>query len=396
MRGSNIITINGQPYDALTGMPLPKSAYAQPSSAPVPTPAQAPVPAPAPVRSTDGMQRTVRTAATAVHGRPQKSKTLMRSVLKAPHASALPKQPVKRSSQIRRFSQPQPSSLHVRPRETEIVNLRQAAQPVSPAPAVRQTEAIRPSQPRQPHAIQTQQPHPVRAAVAAPQQAPVSRQSVATPAAHQHAPQGQPTGQHKAAHPAVAAAQPTRPAPLQGSELKEALIKEQLRHVDVEQQPVAHKKQRRHPRLASIVAGVSAIVLLGGYLTYLNLPSLSIKVAAAQAGFAATYPSYQPSGYSFNGPVAYSPGEVKVRFKSNTNQYAYSLVQKASSWDSQAVLDNFVVKQSREYATLQERGLTIYLYDNKATWVNGGVLYTIDGNAPLSSEQIQKIASSTL
>jgi hypothetical protein len=33
---------------------------------------------------------------------------------------------------------------------------------------------------------------------------------------------------------------------------------------------------------------------------------------------------------------------------------------------------------------------------DKAAWVNGGTLYVVQGNAPLSSEQIQKIASSTL
>lgn len=137
-------------------------------------------------------------------------------------------------------------------------------------------------------------------------------------------------------------------------------------------------------------------MVLGGYLTYLNLPSLSIRVAASQAGVDASYPTYQPSGYSFTGPVAFSPGEVRVNFASNTNDYDYSLVQRASSWDSQAVLDNYVTKETEQYATLQERGLTIYLMENKAAWVNGGVFYTIEGDAPLSSEQIQKIASSTL
>jgi hypothetical protein len=44
--------------------------------------------------------------------------------------------------------------------------------------------------------------------------------------------------------------------------------------------------------------------------------------------------------------------------------------------------------------TYSERGLTVYTYGSKAAWVNGGILYTLNGNAPLNSDQILKIASS--
>ncbi len=299
--------------------------------------------------------------ARSMHAQPQKSKTLMRSVLKSPQPIAHPAQPVKRSPQIQRFSKIEPSQYH------------------APKPA-----AVAPLQ----HVTAHTPVHSGHSQAAPAHRAPVRHPEPVAPIVSQV------------------------PAPLRGTHLKEALINEQLAGI-LPKTAQQHKNDEhavdddrprskfsamrgRHPRIASAVAGIAALVILGGYLTYLNLPSLSIKVAASQAGFSATYPSYQPAGYSFNGPVAFSPGEVKVHFKSNTNDYAYTLVQQASGWDSQAVLDNFVVKQSQEYATLQERGLTIYLYDNKATWVNGGVLYTIDGNAPLSSEQIQKIASSTL
>ena len=45
-------------------------------------------------------------------------------------------------------------------------------------------------------------------------------------------------------------------------------------------------------------------------------------------------------------------------------------------------------------AEIAANGLTIYSYGTHAAWVNAGILYTVDGNAELAPEQIQKIAAS--
>ena len=119
-----------------------------------------------------------------------------------------------------------------------------------------------------------------------------------------------------------------------------------------------------------------------------------MRVAATRAGISANYPNYQPDGYHFAGPITYQPGEVTIDFKSNTNDNGFAIKQKASNWDSQAVLDNYVNKQTGTYLTYQERGLTIYSFGNRAAWVNGGLLYTIDGDAPLNSDQLLRIATS--
>lgn len=257
-----------------------------------------------------------------------------------------------------------------------------------PRPAVRRSDMIQRFAPIQPQPVPSKQSQ-VQATATNTAKAPAAPRSEVTAVA--------PRTQHAAA-PA-----PQKAAPLQGSALKEQLIKnrmdEAVAHEKAEK-PTKAKSHTSHPksrrRASTIASGVAALVLLGGYLTYLNLPSLSIRVAAARANVNANYPSYQPAGYSFAGPVAFSPGEVRVNFQSNTNDYDYSLVQRSSNWDSQAVLDNYVLEETEQYATLQERGLTIYLMERKAAWVNGGTLYVIEGDAPLSSEQIQKIASSTI
>lgn len=206
----------------------------------------------------------------------------------------------------------------------------------------------------------------------------------------------------------------------EAAQIKHTAKKQQVAHTatkqHVEPKPAAHVKEtaivkamhnskphkqikqsfaKRHPKLVSAGTASLAVVLLAGYMTYINLPNLSVKVAAIQAGVDASYPSYQPSGYSLNGPVAYSNGEVSMKFAANVGPQDFTVSQTKSSWDSSALLDNLVQPSSGgNYATFNDSGLTIYIYDTNAAWVNGGILHTIEGNAPLSNDQIRRIATS--
>ena len=199
-------------------------------------------------------------------------------------------------------------------------------------------------------------------------------------------------------HPSVAKAlehrtEAAKPQ-LSGQQLKEQLIKERLASVD---DTAKTRKQRwfsRKPRLATILTTSLALLLLGGYITYMNLPMISMKVAASRAGVNATMPSYRPDGYNLDGPITYSPGQVNINYHSTTNDSMFKLTQAPSNWDSQAVLDNYVTKQTETYLTFQERGIKVYTFDNKAAWVNGGLFYTVDGTANLSSDQILRLATS--
>lgn len=143
-------------------------------------------------------------------------------------------------------------------------------------------------------------------------------------------------------------------------------------------------------------AGLAAVILLG-YVTYLNIPSVSMKVASSRAGFAATLPSQTPAGYKMQGPIAYSPGQVVINFGSNTDDRHFTIQQQPSSWDSEALKENFVAKESNaEPLTYNDRGLTIYLYNGgDAAWVDGGRFYSIKaGNSQLDTNQILDLATS--
>lgn len=184
-------------------------------------------------------------------------------------------------------------------------------------------------------------------------------------------------------------------APLPSHIIKKQAITEALEKAPAHSHKTHKTKRSAKSSRLSIASGALALILLAGYFTYINMPNLSVRVAAASSGVDANYPQYQPDGYSLNGPISYQPGEVAMTFASNGSAGDYTLKQAKSSWDSKALLDNYVSSRVGDnYLAYQERGLTIYTFSGSAAWVNGGILYTIDGDAPLSNDQIRRIATS--
>ena len=179
------------------------------------------------------------------------------------------------------------------------------------------------------------------------------------------------------------------------SSIKENAIKNAIEKTH--KKPPLRNRWMPRQKLVGALSAIIALVLFGGYLTYLNMPNLSVHIAAIQAGIDADYPSYNPDGYSLAGPVKYTDGRVTLSYSANGGPQHYSISQTRSDWNSEAVLDNYISPRTgTNYIPYTERGLVIYTYDNNAAWVNGGILYTIEGDAPLSSEQIRRIATSLL
>lgn len=200
------------------------------------------------------------------------------------------------------------------------------------------------------------------------------------------------------AHAAQVARQPKAvvAAPVKSSKtIKDEAISEALN-----KKPAAKKKPKsffkRHRKFFNTFTVALAVILIGGFVTYLNLPNLSVHIAAAQAGIHATYPEYHPDGYSVSGPVTYSNGTVTINFAANSGSGKFVITQTKSSWDSSALQNQVDTESKGQFITTEQQGLTIYTYGNKASWVNGGILYTIksSGNTLLSGDQIRQIAVS--
>ncbi|GHU07142.1 hypothetical protein FACS189431_1240 [Alphaproteobacteria bacterium] len=160
--------------------------------------------------------------------------------------------------------------------------------------------------------------------------------------------------------------------------------------------PIASAKpvEKKNHLKTTLISFAALIVLVGGSLAlYFFVPSVSTWVAASRANVRATLPVYTPDSYHVDGPADSSPGQVTISYRS-VNDSTYSITQQNSNWDSVGVLENKVKPVAKNYQTLTQRGLTIYRYNDKAIWVNGGVLYTISDGNNLSNEQILKIVES--
>jgi hypothetical protein len=148
---------------------------------------------------------------------------------------------------------------------------------------------------------------------------------------------------------------------------------------------------RRRFAVPTLVTAALAVLVLGGYFTYVSMPSISVRVAAARAGVDAHMP-YTPSGYSIDGPVAYEPGRVTINYKSNGGGVGYSLTQQNNTWGDDVVADSLV--EEGKYTTISAGQVKIYRYGGNAAWVNKGILFTLNGNQTLGDEQITRIVES--
>ncbi len=176
--------------------------------------------------------------------------------------------------------------------------------------------------------------------------------------------------------------------------LKQEAISQALERAPLSSTIKPQKRARRAPRMLSFASVALSLLLLAGYMTYINLPNLSVRVAANQAGISASYPGYRPDGYRLAG-VNYDVGSVSLKFAANAGPQNFTLTQQQTSWDSTAVRENYVkTNWGDDVVPYSERGLTIYAHQGNAAWVNGGILYTITGDAPLSASQVRSIAVS--
>ncbi len=158
------------------------------------------------------------------------------------------------------------------------------------------------------------------------------------------------------------------------------------------QQAMAAAKPATPPGITRIAAALAAIALMAGFVWLQNSPKLAFRSAAAKAGIDASLPTYVPSSYRQTGPATVSDGQLVLSFQSPSAEHPLTISQRRTNWDSHSLRENYITKQSDNYLAVQGQGLTIYLFNDQAGWVNHGVWYTISGTAKLSREQILKIA----
>ena len=143
-----------------------------------------------------------------------------------------------------------------------------------------------------------------------------------------------------------------------------------------------------------IFAVASSICCMGVLYATLkfSMPDISAKVAAAQNG--ASYPSFVPRDFTARS-ASFQKNTFSLEFV-GPDKTRFTLDQEKLSWDSNALLNNYVKPTwGEQYDTIREQGLTIYMYQSNAAWVNGGTVYKLNTTSgSLSKKQLKNIITS--
>lgn len=356
------IEINGVQYDAVTG-----AIVAKDSSTTVKSPAKNSIKAPTAQfvdgftkRKQQGATTATPTPATTVHKKTSRSQTLMRSTVKKPNS---PKVHAKSAAAEK------PNATYLKPSTKEVTA---EIKPERAARAISTTKSHFISKFR--HDKTATDISPLKTAMLAVHAAPKTDQQTATALSH--------------ANPSITDKQITDTIANATSHEQPKIKKPKLH------EKIANKLHIKPQTLLALTAGFF-IITIGGYITYDRVPNIAMRFAVARAGVKAQLPSYQPAGFSLNGPIEYTPGQISLAFQSNTDERAFKVIQRASQWNSETLLENFINEGRKQFQTLQANGRTIYIYDgSNATWVDGGVWYQIEGNSSLNSDQLLRIANS--
>lgn len=390
-----MIEINGQRYDASSGLPLasdfrePKISANQTDATASDEPQQA-----KPQESASTSHRSHKLASHAKAHPTQTSRVYNRRSVKKPDVSIKP---------AIKLSKPASHSLPAHKAESSLIKLSTAN--INPkraehASRAQKSEAIRRfSVNRAPAASFS---GAARANIPAPaRRSPhvkTGRAFDIVPARHPSS--AVPTNNHQAPATVAAVAQPTiLPTKF------ESLVEKSERtnnHRYLEYTPVSKRSgwarlksgQRRAVAFAAI--GL-LIILVSGFVFYQQKANIELQLADARAGINAGLPGYKPSGFSV-GDFTYKSGLVAINFNSERDGHYYKLIQTASNLNSEGLAEQLST-EGNYFETLHKAGQTIYANTKgpaaRAAWVSGGILYRIEGNASLSQDDILNIATNT-
>ena len=180
-------------------------------------------------------------------------------------------------------------------------------------------------------------------------------------------------------------------------ELKNRAIEKALKTAS---SPSTDKKSSAHfhisPSRVMLALGCAAAAVFSiVYFVNLNVPDISLRVAAMQTGIEARYPSHIPRDFSLAG-ITSEEGKITLNFTNSKANCSFTLVEEKSSWDSNALVTNFVKPTYGDnYTPVREQGLTIYINNSNAAWVSDGIVYKLTTNSgSLTKKQIKSIAVS--
>ncbi|MCR5833015.1 MAG: hypothetical protein K6G36_03775 [Candidatus Saccharibacteria bacterium] len=182
---------------------------------------------------------------------------------------------------------------------------------------------------------------------------------------------------------------------LSPEQLKELAVKRALRAAEKTPEPVPHKLHFSFGRIFLALICTAATVFALVYFINQNVFNLSVVNAAKSAGLEISASPKVPNGYELTDIVS-EDGKITLNYSNPSNKTSFTLVEERSSWDSNALLTNFVKPTyGADYSIVREQGITIYISNSNAAWVNGRIVHKITAEpGTLTKKQIRSIATS--
>lgn len=151
------------------------------------------------------------------------------------------------------------------------------------------------------------------------------------------------------------------------------------------------KKARRHALAMS--AGVLALLFIGGFAAYLNVPKLQVAVAGNVAGVSTTAPNFSAAGFQYKGVKAQNS---RLIYTFASEFASYELVEQKTNWSGSDMIEqvsSVAANGTPNYTELEAGVATIYKFSSRhATWVKNGIWYQVHGEQPLSDAQLLALA----
>lgn len=159
-----------------------------------------------------------------------------------------------------------------------------------------------------------------------------------------------------------------------------------------------HTKQRRAAKrhAISMATGFAALLVIAGFATYINMPSVQIRIAGIQAGVNATQPNFQKAGFAYGGVQA-SDGKRVIGLRANGGNY--TLLERATNWDGETMIttvSSVNANGAPNYTTVKVGANTVYRFaPTQATWVKNGTWYHLSGTHAVTDSQLASLVKNT-
>jgi len=159
-----------------------------------------------------------------------------------------------------------------------------------------------------------------------------------------------------------------------------------------------HAKQRRAAKrhAISMASGFAALLVIAGFATYINMPSLQLRIAGIQAGVNAAEPNFQKAGFAYAGVQA-SDGKRVIGLQANGAKY--QLLERSTNWDGETMIDtvsSVSANGTPNYTAVKVGNNTVYRFaPSQATWVKDGTWYHVSGTTTITDAQLASLVKNT-